>query len=67
MDIPRPGVELELQLPVYATATGTWDPSCVCDLHDLHCSSWQCQISNPLSEAGDQTRALMDASWIRFC
>ena len=27
MEIPRPGVELELQLPAYPTATATKDPS----------------------------------------
>ena len=31
----------------------------VCDLHH---SSWQCWILNPLSEARDQTRVLMDTS-----
>ena len=25
MEVPRLGVELELQLPDYATATATWD------------------------------------------
>ena len=32
MEIPRLGVELELQLPAYTTATATGDPSFVCDL-----------------------------------
>ena len=54
MEIPRPGVELELQLPAYATAiataTATPDLSCVCNVHS---SSRQCQILNPLSEARD--------------
>ena len=27
MEVPRPGVESELQLPVYTTATATLDPS----------------------------------------
>ena len=39
MEIPRLGVELELQLPAYTTATATPDPSCNCD---LHYGSWQC-------------------------
>ena len=36
MEIPRLGVELELELLAYATATTMWDPRHVCD---LHCSS----------------------------
>ena len=50
-----PGVKVELWLLVYTTATATAlpDPSCICDLH---------QTLNPLSEARDQTRVLMDAS-----
>ena len=33
MEVPRLGVELELELLVYTTATAMQDPSCVCDLH----------------------------------
>ena len=33
MDVPRLGVKSELQKPACATATGTLDPSRVCDLH----------------------------------
>ena len=55
MAVPRLGVKLELQMPAYATATATWNPSRICDL--CH-SSWQCQILNPLSEARDQIRNL---------
>ena len=50
MEVPRHGVELELHLPVYTTAMATPDPSCGCD---LHCSSQQCQILNPLGGARD--------------
>jgi len=57
MEVPRLGVELELQLPAYTTATGTQGLSLACDLHH---SSWQRQILNPLSEARDRTRT----SWI---
>ena len=32
-EVPRLGVESELQLPAYATATETGEPSCTCDLH----------------------------------
>ena len=34
MAVPRPGVEPELRLPVYATATR--DPSRICDLCHTH-------------------------------
>ena len=37
MEVPRLGVELEIQLPAYTTATATPDPSGVCELHQ---SSW---------------------------
>ena len=63
MDVPWLEVELELQLPTYATTMATLDQSCVCDLHH---SSGQCQILNPLSEAGDRTHILIDTSWVRF-
>ena len=33
MEVPRLGVELELQLPAYTSATTTWDLSCIYDLH----------------------------------
>ena len=33
MEVPSLGVKSELQLPAYATATATPDPSCVCDSH----------------------------------
>ena len=54
MEVPRLGVESELQLPAIATATATPmpDPSHICD---------------PLNEARDQTHILMDTSRIRYC
>ena len=52
MEVPRLGVESELQLPAYATATATRDLSYICNLHH---SSQQRWILNPLSEARDQT------------
>ena len=58
------GDELELQLPAYSTATAKQNLSRVCDLHH---SSWECRIPNPLSEARDGTRILMDTSLILFC
>ena len=50
--VPRLGVESELQLPAYTTATATTGPSRICN---LHCSQ-QRRILDPLSKARDQTR-----------
>ena len=63
MEVPRLGVELELQLPGNTTATVTQDLSCV---YDLHCSSSQCQILNLLSKARDQILILMDTSRVSY-
>ena len=57
MEVPRLGVELELQLLAYTTATAILDPSRICDIHQ---SLRQCQIFNSPSEARDQTCILMD-------
>ena len=40
------------------------EPSLVCDLHQ---SSQQCQIPNPLSRARDRTHVLLDTSWVCYC
>ena len=64
MEVPRLGVESELQLPAYITATAMPDPSHDCDLHH---SSRQRQIPDLLSKAWDQTHILMDSSQIPFC
>ena len=64
MEVPRLGVQLELQLSAYTTAIATPDPSHVCDLYH---SSQQCQILNLLSGARDQTSILMDTGGIHFC
>ena len=61
MEVPRLGVELELQLPASTTATAMLYLSCVFDLHH---SSRQHRILNPLSRAGDRTHVLMDTSWV---
>ena len=57
MEGTRLGIESELLLPAYTTATATSDPSCVCNLHH---SSQQRWILNTLSEARYQTCILMD-------
>ena len=56
-EVPRLGVELELQLPAYTTATATLDLSRICNVHH---SSWQCRTLNPLSKARDQAGILVD-------
>ena len=62
MDIPRPGVQRELQLPAYTTVTAMQDPS-VCDLHH---SSRQRRILNPPREARNRTCNLMVPGRICF-
>ena len=63
MEVPRLGVQLELQLLAYATATATPDLSCVFDLHHI---SQQHRILNPLSEARCRNHNLMLPSQICF-
>ena len=63
MDIPSLGVESELQLPAYITATAMRDPSCVCSLYHSSLQHW---ILNPLSKVRPPTCVLMDPSQIRF-
>ena len=63
MEVPRLGVELELQMPAYATAIARGDPSCICKLQ----SSQQSWTPDPLSKAKDLTHVLMGAGWIHFC
>ena len=60
---PRLGVELELHLLAYVTATATQDLSPLCNLHHR---SQQHQILNLLIRARAQTCILMDASQIGF-
>ena len=50
MEVPRLGVQLKLQLLAYTTAMATPDPS---SIFDLHHSSGQHQILNPLCEVRD--------------
>ena len=60
MEVSELGVESELQLPATATAAAVPDPSHICNVHR---SSQQRQILDPLNEARDQTCILMDTSW----
>ena len=59
MEVPRLGVQSELQL--LATATAMPEPSCIFDLHH---SSQQHQILNPLSKARERTHNLMVLGFI---
>ena len=61
MGVPRLGAESEQQLLAYTKATAKPDSSQVCGRHH---SLQQCWILNPLSEAGDQTRTLLDTGRI---
>ena len=59
MEVPRTEEEMELQMGpgASATATVTWDPSCICDLcHSLQ----QHRILIPLSQARDWTHILIE-------
>ena len=58
MEIPRLGVKWELY-----TATATRDLS---HIYDLHNSSHQCWILNPLIEARDRTCVPMDTTQVRY-
>ena len=61
MEVTRLGVELELHLLAYTTATAMQDPSCICDWRH---SSWQHQILKLLSKARDQTHVLRYTSQV---
>ena len=59
MEVPGLGVKWEPQPPAFASDTETPDPSRTCD---LLLSLWQQRILNPLREARDPVRSLMDTS-----
>ena len=54
---------MTLQPPAYAIATATRELSPICDLHH---SSRQRRIPNPLIEARDRTHVLKDTSQVHF-
>ena len=59
MEVSRLGAELALEMPAYATATATPDPS---SIFNLHHSLGQRQILNPLIEGRDWICILMGHS-----
>ena len=63
MEVLGLGVESELQLPAYITATTMQDLSRVCDLHHSSRQHW---ILYPLSKARDQTWVLLDSSQVHY-
>ena len=63
MEVLRLQVESELKLLAYTTARAMQDLWLVFDLHH---SSWQHQIINPLNKAKDRTCVLMGASQIQL-
>ena len=63
-EFPRLGVKSELQLLAYTTVTAMQDPGYICNLHH---SSWQHWIPDPLGEARDWTHILVDTSRVHFC
>ena len=73
VEVPRLGTELKLQLLAHATATASCgvarrcssDPRDLSQVCDLHHSSQQWRILNPLSKARDQTHILMVPSRVR--
>ena len=63
MEVPKLGVESELQLLAYTTDAATPDPNLMCNLHH---SSQQHRILHPLNGARVRTRILMDTSQVHF-
>ena len=61
MEVPRLGVQLELQLQAYATTTAMLDPSHIINLcHSL----WQCQIPNPRVRPGMEPTSSRSLCWV---
>ena len=61
VEIPRLGIELELQLLAFATDTEMWDRAASATY-----TTRQCCILNPLSKARNQTCIFMDTGWVCY-
>ena len=59
-EVPRLGVKSDLQLPAYATATATLDPSHICDLR--HSLRPRQILINTLIEVRDRVCILVDTT-----
>ena len=66
MEVPRLGVESDLQLPAYTTDTARQDLSCICDLQPQLMATPDPRPTE-LSEGEDSTYIVMDTSRIWFC
>ena len=64
VEVPRPGIKLELQLQAYTAATATPDLSHICKLHH---SLQQHQILHLLREARDQTCIQYHVRFLTSC
>ena len=64
MEVPRLGVESDCSCQPTPQPQATHNSRYICNLHH---SSQQCRMLNPLRGARDGIRILMDASWVRFC
>ena len=65
MEVPRLGVELEPQLPAYATATSHRIQAASATYTTAHGNAGS--LTNPLGKARDQILILMDSGRIRVC
>ena len=63
MEVPRPGVQVEAVADSLHHSHSNTDASRIWDLHP---SSWQSRLLNPLREARDRAHNLMVPSRIRF-
>ena len=65
MEVPRLGVELELQLLAYITAIATQDLSRICE-SVTYTTAHRNTRSLTQSEARDRTHILRVTSWVRY-
>ena len=66
LEVPRLGIESELQLPACTKDTAKLDPCLLWDLYHRSQQLLNHWILNPLREAKDWTHILMDTSQIHF-